>query len=111
MKKKPPTMHHNQRVAHTSMGEASETTIKVCQSEVSYLQSNQSVNFYEDSIAEPPPLDESSSSLVMLEHTRDDDPLDYPICSSEVVGATRQAVINEKKGALANKLDELEMIN
>ena len=111
MKKKPPTMQHNQRVAHSSMGEASETTIKVTESEVSYMQSNQSVNFYESSIADPPPLDESSSSMVMLENNRDEDPIDYPICSNEAVGATREAVIKDKKNALAGKIDELDMIN
>ena len=93
------------------MGEASETTIKVCQSEVSYMQSNQSVNFYESSIADPPPLDESSSSMIMLENDPDEQPIDYPICSNEVAGATRNAVIKEKKKALANKIDELDMIN
>ena len=104
-------MQHSQRVAHTSMAEASETTIKVCESEVSYVQSNQSVNFYESSIADPPPLDESSSSMIMLENNRDQHPIDNPICSTEVAGATRKAVIKEKKSALANKIDELDMIN
>lgn len=111
-------MQHKPRVAHTSMGEASETSIKVCESElisnskneVSYMQSNESVNFYESSIADPP-LDESSSSIIMLQNNRDQHPIDNPICSNEVAGATRKAVINEKRNALANKIDELDMIN
>lgn len=49
--------------------------------------------------------------MIMFENNRDKHPIDNPICSNEVAGATRNAVITEKKSALASKIDELDMIN